>query len=215
MDHLIIITIAAIAVLAVVSAPLIIRKFRHEFCVPEGWAGLVYHHGLYVRRNNAGRHVIWGRGWAVHLVDLRRTSLLVPGEEFVLADKTCLKVGPHISYQIADPAKAAHETQHWPNELYHTALRALHHVLGGFSYEELLNQPLTISAQVLAYAQPEAAKIGISILAIDLRHRIIPAERGCAFAEMLKARPILQSPGGFAPPALQAKPVVPEVHEAK
>ena len=215
MDFLIIITIAATAVLAIATALWITRTFRHEFCVPEGWAGLVYHHGLYVRRNNAGRHVIWGRGWSIHLVDLRRTSLLVPGEEFVLADKTCLKVGPHINYQIADPAKAAHETQHWPNELYHTALRALHHVLGDFSYEELLNQRLKIGALLLAHAQPEASKIGINIHAIELRYWVFPAEHSCAFAEMLKAGPILQSSGGFPPPALQAKPVVPEVHEAK
>ena len=169
MDSLTIFTIAAIAVFAITAAPLILWKYRHEFTVPEGWTGLLYHHGLYVRRNNAGRHVSWGRGWTIELVDLRKTSLHVPGEEFVLADKTWLRIGPHISFQVTDPAKAAHETQHWPNELYYTALRALHSVLGGFSYEELLSQRLKIGAQLLARAQPEAAKIGISILAIDLR----------------------------------------------
>lgn len=169
MDSHITITIAAIVFLAIAAALLIIRKFRHEFTVPEGWTGLLYQHGLYVRRNNAGRHIIWGRGWRISLVDLRKTSLHVPGEEFVLADKTWLRLGPHISFQVTDPAKAAHETQHWPNELYHTALRALHSVLGSFSYDELLSQRLKIGAQLRAHAQPEAAKIGISILAIDLR----------------------------------------------
>jgi regulator of protease activity HflC (stomatin/prohibitin superfamily) len=208
--------IAAITVAAIVAVALwITRTFRHEFSVPEGRAGLLYHHGLYVRRNNAGKHVIWGRGWTIHLVDLRKTSLVVSSENIVLSDKTSLKIGSHISFQVADPAKAVHETQHWPNELYHTAVRALHHVLGDFSYEELLAQQLKISAQVLAHAQPEAAKIGISILAIDLRHWMIPAEHSCAFTEILKARPIFQSSGGLAPSASQAKPVVPEVHEAK
>jgi hypothetical protein len=87
-----IIIIASVAVLAI-AAPFILREFRHEFTVPEGRVGLIYHHGLYVRRHNAGRHVIWGRGWSLVLIDLRRTSLLVPGEEFVLADKTSLRVG--------------------------------------------------------------------------------------------------------------------------
>lgn len=216
MNYSIWLGIAAIIIAAIITAALwIIRTFRHAFTVPEGRAGLLYHHGLYVRRNNAGRHIIWGRGWTISLVDLRKTSLVVSSENVVLADKVCLRIGPHISYQITDPAKAVHETQHWPGELYHTAVRALYSVLGSFSYEELLAQQLNISAQVLAHAQPEAAKIGISILAIDLRHWIIPVEHSCAFTELLKARSIFQSSGGFAPSALQAKPVVPEVHEAK
>lgn len=208
--------IAAITFAAIVAAALwITRTFRHEFSVPEGRAGLLYHHGLYVRRNNAGRHVIWGRGWTINLVDLRKTSLVVSSENVVLADKVCLRIGPHISYQITDPAKAVHETQHWPGELYHTAVRALHSVLGSFSYEELLAQQLKISALLLAHAQPEASKIGINIHAIELRYWIIPAEHSCAFTELLKAKSIFQSSGGLAPSALQAKPVVPEVHEAK
>ena len=182
MDSSIIITIAAIAVLVIAAALWIVRTFRHEFCVPEGWAGLVYHHGLYVRRNNAGRHIIWGSGWTISLIDLRKVSLAVSSADFVLADKTWLRVGPHISYQIADPARAAHETQHWPNDLDQATLRALHHVLGGFSYEELLNQRLKISAQVLAQAQPEAAKIGINIHAIELRYWALPIEHKRDFA---------------------------------
>jgi hypothetical protein len=64
--------------------------------------------------------------------------------------------------------KAAHETQQWTNELYHAALRSLHRVLGAMSYEELLRQRFTLGAQLLAHAQPEAAKMGINIHAIDL-----------------------------------------------
>jgi regulator of protease activity HflC (stomatin/prohibitin superfamily) len=215
MDPLIIITIAVIAVLAIPAERLIIRTFRREFCVPEGWAGLVYHYGLYVRRNNAGRHIIWGRGWTILLIDLRKALLVISSEDFVLADSVRLRIVSHISYQIADPARAAHETQHWPNELYHSALRALHSTLSDLSYEELLSQRLKIGAQLLAQVQPEAAKIGISILAMDLRYGIFPAEHSCPFTEMLKVRTFLQSSDGFTPSALQAKPVVPEVHEAK
>jgi regulator of protease activity HflC (stomatin/prohibitin superfamily) len=181
--------IAAVTLAAIMAAVPLIRKFRYVFCVPEGWTGLVYHHGLYVRRNNAGRHILWRLGWTMHLVDLRKTSLHVPGVDFIMADNLCLKIGPHISYQITDPVKAAHETQHWPNELYHTALRALHAVLGGLSCEDLRHQRLKIAAQLLAQAQPEAARIGISILAIDLRYSISPLKP-------------------------QTKPVAPEGHEA-
>ena len=77
-DEIITIIAIFIAVGIAIGLPQLF-KFRRVFCVPEGWSGLVYHHGLYVRRNNAGRHVIWGRGWTTNLIDLRKSSLLVPG----------------------------------------------------------------------------------------------------------------------------------------
>jgi hypothetical protein len=55
----------------------VFKDLRQTFEVTEGWAGLVYQYGLYVRRNNAARHVIWGFGWTVKMFDLRKTSLLV------------------------------------------------------------------------------------------------------------------------------------------
>lgn len=50
----IILSAIVITVFAGVIARLLIKELRHVFRVPEGWAGLMYRHGLYVRRNNAG-----------------------------------------------------------------------------------------------------------------------------------------------------------------
>jgi hypothetical protein len=59
MNYEIVFAIIVITIVAGVIALQVLKKFRQVFCVPEGWTGLMYHHGLYVRRNNAGRHVIW------------------------------------------------------------------------------------------------------------------------------------------------------------
>ena len=88
-------------------------RFRQVFCVPEGWAGLLYRDGLYVRRHNAGRKVVWGFGWTMSLVDLRKTSLLVAGQEIVTANNVGLKFDLLVTYEVEDPVKAAHATQHW------------------------------------------------------------------------------------------------------
>jgi regulator of protease activity HflC (stomatin/prohibitin superfamily) len=103
---------AIIIVVTLAGLPLI-RKFRQTFCVPEGYAGLLYRHGLYVRRNNAGRHVAWGSGWTIKLIDLRKASLLVAGQEVLTADSVSLKVSLLVTYQVTDPVKAAHDTQNW------------------------------------------------------------------------------------------------------
>jgi regulator of protease activity HflC (stomatin/prohibitin superfamily) len=182
-------TLLAIAAIAAgVTVPAALKKFRHVFCVPEGWTGLLYQHGLYVRRNNAGRHVIWGCGWTVNLIDLRKASLQVAGQETLTADGVSLKAGLLVTYQVTEPVKAAHETQNWQGDLCHAAGLALRTVVCGVTVESLLDQRLEIGAQLLARAQPEAARIGINILAIEVTDAVFPAELRRAFAEEPKAK---------------------------
>ena len=184
-----IITIIAVAftVSVIIGLPWLF-KFRRVFCVPEGWTGLVYQHGLYVRRNNAGRHVIWGCGWKMNLIDLRKASLLVAGQEVLTADSVSLKISLLVTYKVTEPVKAAHETQNSLSDLYNTAQLALRAVVNGVAVEALLNQRLEIGAQLLARVQPEAAKIGINVLAIEVKDVMFPAELKRAFADVLKAK---------------------------
>ena len=184
----IILSAIVITVFAGVIARLLIKELRHVFRVPEGWAGLMYRHGLYVRRNNAGRHVLWGFGWTVRLMDLRKASLLVPGQEVLTADSVSLKLSLLVTYQVADPVKAAHETQNWKSDLYNMAQLALRAAVNGVTVEALLNQRLEIGAQLLARVQPEAAKMGVNVLAVEVKDVIFPAELKRAFADVLKAK---------------------------
>lgn len=188
MNYNIILAIAVIAALAGVIVPVAIKRWRHVFCVPEGWTGLMYHHGLYVRRNNAGKHVVWGVGWTMNQVDLRKASLLVAGQEVLTADNVSLKLSLLVTYQIAEPVKATHETQNWLSELYNTAQLALRGVVGAVAVEALLNQRLEIGTRLLAKVQPEAAKVGLNVLAVEVKDVIFPADLKRAFADVLKAK---------------------------
>jgi regulator of protease activity HflC (stomatin/prohibitin superfamily) len=163
-------------------------KFRRAFLVPEGFTGLVYHHGLYVRRNNAGRHVICGRGWSMNLIDLRKTSLLVAGQEVLTPDNVGLKASLLVIYQVNDPVKATHETQNWLGDLYNAAQIALRAVASGVTVEALLGQRLDIGAQLLARIQPEAVKVGINVTAVEVKDVSLPNDLKRAFADVLKAK---------------------------
>ena len=184
---LFVISIIVFVIAAIIAMPAI-KNLRHVFRVPEGWTGLVYHHGLYVRRNNAGRHFLWGFGWTVNMIDLRKTSLLVAGQEVLTADSVGLKFSLLVTCQITDPAKAMHETQHWQGDLYNAAQLALRTVINGIAAEALLQQRLEIGAQLLARMQPEAAKIGVNVLAIEVKDVMFPSELKRAFADVLKAK---------------------------
>src|SRR5262245_536933 len=172
------------ALIAVAKFP----KFRHSFIVPEGYAGLLYHHGLLVRRINAGKHIVWGFGWTLDAQDLHKASLFVAGQDVLTSDNVSLKLSLLVTYQVTEPIKAAHETQNWQGDLYNAAQLALRAVVGGVAVEALLNQRLEIGAQLLARVQPEAAKIGINVLGVEVKDVMFPADLKRAFADTLKAK---------------------------
>ena len=180
--------VIAIAMLIVTVALLKIGKVRYVHDVPEGYAGLLYHKGRFVEALGAGRHVRWGRFYSTHLHDLRKSSLLVAGQDVLTADNVGLKLSLLVNYQVTDPAKAAHETQNWQGDLYNGAQLALRAVVSGVAVEALLNQRIEIGAQLLARVQPEAAKIGINVHAVEVKDVMFAAELKRTFADVLKAK---------------------------
>jgi len=190
MNHYILIPLITVAIVLFVTSVTRVRtqKFRHVFRVPEGHAGLLYHHGLYVRRHNAGRTVVWGLGWTMNLIDLRKASLAVAGQEVLTADNVGLKLSLLVNYHVTDPVKASHESQAWMGDLYNQAQLALRAVVDSIAVESLLNQRVEIGAQLLARVQPAAEKIGVNVLSIEVKDVMFPADLKRAFAEVLKAK---------------------------
>ena len=165
-----------------------LKDWRCQIIVNEGHAGLLYHKGKFAEVLGTGRHVRWGRFYSTRLHDLRKTSLLITGQEVLTADNVGLKTSLLVTYQIVDPVKAAHETQNWNADLHNAAQLALRAVTGGVAVETLLGQRLELGAQLLARVQPEAAKIGINVLTVEVKDVMFPAELKRAFAEVLKAK---------------------------
>src|SRR5437867_789478 len=184
----IILVVIVIAVFGSVVVAAVAKEFRHAFLVPEGYAGLLYHKGKFVGALGSGRHIRWGRHFTLGAQDLRKGALLVAGQEVLTADNVGLKLSLIVTYQVTDPAKAAHETQNWQGDLYNFAQLALRTVVGGVAVEGLLNQRLEIGAQLLARVQPDATKIGINVHAIEVKDVMFPADLKRAFADVLKAK---------------------------
>ncbi len=183
-----ILLIIGIAMIAAIFGFAFIKDLRNAFIVPEGYAGLLYHKGKFVKVLGSGRHIRWGRHFTLDAQDLRKAALLVAGQEVLTADNVGLKLSLLVTYQVTDPVKAAHETQNWQGDLYNVAQLALRTVVGGVAVEALLNQRLEIGAQLLARVQPEAAKIGINVHAVEVKDVMFPADLKRAFAEVLKAK---------------------------
>jgi regulator of protease activity HflC (stomatin/prohibitin superfamily) len=176
------------AAFAAALVTIVLYFIRHPFLVAEGYVGLLYHKGKFVKVLSAGRHIFWGRHYRMKAQDLRRTSLVVAGQEVLTADNVGLKLSLVLVYQVVDAVKAAHETQNWQGDLYNVAQLALRGVVGGVAVEALLNQRLEIGAQLLARVQVDAVKIGINVQSVEVKDVMFPAELKRAFAEVLKSK---------------------------
>ena len=186
-ELVIVLLVMAAMIMPLVTA-FIVQKLRHRFIVPEGFAGLLYRHGKFVAQLSSGRQIRWGRGYTVTLQDLRMALLAVTGQEILTSDNVSLKANLSVSYEIADPMKAIHGTQHWPAELHNQVQLALRTVVGELSVEALPTRRPDLAAKLLTLVQPEAAKFGIRVHAVELKDLMYPAELKRAFAESLKAR---------------------------
>src|SRR2546422_2723953 len=175
-EIILIVTIALIAFLFLVSALKKLPKVRYAFIVPEGYVGLLYRNGKFVEQLAPGRHVRWGRNFTLAAQDTRKASLLVAGQEVLTADNNSVKLSLLVTYQVADPVKASHETQSWQADLYNAAQLALRSVVSGVAAEALLTQRLDIAPQLLARVQPDAAKIGITVHAVEVKDVMLPAD---------------------------------------
>lgn len=182
-----IIVIVALAIGLIIGLPWLM-KLRRAFLVPEGYVGLLYHKGKFVETFGVGRHIRWSRHLSWNALDVRKASLLVAGQEVLTADSVGLKLSVLVTYQVVDPAKAAHETQHWQGDIHNAAQLALRVVVNGVSVEALLNKRLELGAQLLARVQPETAKIGINVTAVEVKDVMLPNDLKRAFAEVLKAK---------------------------
>jgi regulator of protease activity HflC (stomatin/prohibitin superfamily) len=184
-----IITIIAIAftIGVIISLPMLF-KLRRAFLVPEGYGGLLYQRGKFMEVLSAGEHIRWGRKFTLSVADLRKTSLLVAGQEVLTSDNVGIKTSLLLTYQVIDPVKAAHETQNWQGDLYNATQLAFRAVAGGVTIEVLLGQRLDIGAQLLARVQPEAVKVGINVTSVEVKDVTLPNDLKRAFADVLKAK---------------------------
>ena len=88
----------AVGLMLAIFAAIKIAQFRRAFLVPEGYAGLLYQKGKFVEILRAGEHVRWGRKFTLGVADLRKTSLLVAGQEVLTSDNVGIKASLLMTY---------------------------------------------------------------------------------------------------------------------
>ncbi|MGQ3279081.1 MAG: SPFH domain-containing protein, partial [Shinella sp.] len=90
------------------------------FLVNDGQVGLLFVDGSYQRMLEPGLSAFWnvGKTIQVRLVDLKRQSLDVTGQELLTRDKVTIRVNIAAEYRVVDPLKAVSDVKDFADALY-------------------------------------------------------------------------------------------------
>ncbi len=149
-----------------------------QFEVAEGQTGLLYVNGEFVRALGAGSHMFWdiGRKVTVKLVDTRRQSLDVTGQEVLTKDRVTIRINLAAEYRVADPVKVTTEVKDFAEALYRALQYAFRKTLGAKTLDQILENKVTVDAEAADKVRTEMAAIGIDVGEIALKDVVLPGD---------------------------------------
>ena len=157
--------------------------------VDEGKTGLLYIDGRFARTLTAGSYAFWNAAASVRVevVDLRRQTLEIPGQEILTRDKVSIRVNVWAEYQVADAVKAKQSVKDYADHLYRALQLAVRHTLGRRTLEEILDQKVDIDEAVAAGVRAEMAEFGVRVGGMALKDVILPGEMRAILNEVVTA----------------------------
>lgn len=185
-DHYVLIIF--LAIVGSLAAGIVRARYRHEFIVTEGFAGLLYHQGKLRETLGAGRHVRWGNHYRIVQLDVRKTLLQVAGQEVLSSDNVGVKLSVVLTTQIVDAAKSALTADNHVTHIYSATQTAIRALVSGVTMDALLTQRIAIAVQLRELVAPLADAVGVAIHATEVRDVMLPGDLRKAFSEVLKAK---------------------------
>jgi len=175
-------------IVGMVACVAFVASTMHRFTIHEGFVGLLYRKGKFLRQLQPGEHTFFGRGYKVEDVDLRRQSTIVAGQELLTAEHLPIKLSLALQFRVADPLALKHSTVSWQHELHLISQLALRHTVTSRELEALLAERDTLGGELLAAIAPRASELGVELIAVDIRDIMLPAEVRRANSDVVKAR---------------------------
>ncbi|WP_171026483.1 slipin family protein [Mesorhizobium comanense] len=146
--------------------------------VVDGQAGLLFVDGVLARTLAAGVHAFWnvGRMVQVKVVDLKRQSLDVAGQEVLTKDRVTIRVNISAEYRVVDPVKALSMVKDFSEALYRALQYAFRKTLGALTLDQILEKKVTVDEEAAAKVRTDMAEIGVEVSDIALKDVILPGE---------------------------------------
>ena len=157
--------------------------------IREGYAGLLYRDGVFLRVVPPGRTRLTDRE-QLDLVVTARQTLIVAGQELLCTDGFQPRLTAAIFYVVADPHRAqTYQAGGYQPVLLLEAQLALRALAAPRRAEELVSLPReTLDAELLAAMRPPCAVAGLEVESVRLRDVVLPADLRRLITGVEKAR---------------------------
>ncbi|WP_299474665.1 slipin family protein [uncultured Roseibium sp.] len=146
--------------------------------VNEGGVALLFVDGVLTRTLEAGVHAFWkaGRSLTQKLIDLKRQSLDVTGQEVLTLDRVTIRINLSAEFRVVDPVKAAQEVKDFTDTLHRALQMVFRKQLGALKLDQILERKGEVNAEATARIKSDMAAIGVEIHDIVLKDVILPGE---------------------------------------
>ncbi|HWF48753.1 MAG TPA: slipin family protein [Bryobacteraceae bacterium] len=146
--------------------------------VEEAKTGLLFIDNRLVRTLSPGKYGFWAVTGAprIELVDMRRQTIEVPGQEILSRDKVSLRVNILAEYQVRDAVKAKQTIKDFEGYLYRLLQLTIRQVLGKKTIEEILAEKTEVDDSTISVVRTEMNALGVEVSTIALKDIILPGE---------------------------------------
>ena len=146
--------------------------------VDEGRRGLLYIDGKLVRELGAGTYAFWNVLGTprVDVVETRRQTVEVPGQEILTRDKVTIRVNISAVYEVVNAVVARSGAKDVSELLYRTLQIAVRQTLGKRLLEEILAEKVDIDESVSAEVRREMEVFGVRVGSIAIKDIILPGD---------------------------------------
>lgn len=154
------------------------ESFATFTLVEEGKTGLLLLDNRLMRTLPPGKHAFWAviGSPRIEIVDLRRQTLEVPGQEILSRDKVSLRVNIVAEYQVSDAAKLKQTITNFEGYFYRLLQLSMRQALGKKTLEEILAEKTEVDASTASSVRSEMAALGVQVGAIALKDIVLPGD---------------------------------------
>ncbi len=171
------------------------REALETGAVGRGCVGVLFLDGRYSGTLDTGPWAFW-KGVAdvrVVEVDLRESTIDVPGQEIMSADKVTLRINAVATYRVTDPRKAVCTADDHKQALYREAQLALRAVVGSRDLDTLLGDKETLATEAAALLSTRAEALGLRVDALAIRDLVLPGDMRELMNRVTEARKVAEA----------------------
>ena len=153
----------------------------NHITIHETEAGLLYTDGRFARTLGPGRHRLraswpWNQRETVTRVDLRRTPLVLSGQEMLTSDALSVRLNVAAEFQVSDAPKAVHTSVNYATALYTALQILLRDEVQARTLDQLLADRSALGEALLSRGRPEAEALGLVLTQIGVKDVILPGD---------------------------------------